>query len=328
MYVSCFHGHFGTKVHRSEDGGHVWEEVACPEYPARPEGLEEREGPLGMSPPPWKLHKIWALQAGHESRSGELWCGTIPGGLFRSGDSGASWELNRPLWEMEARLDWFGGGEDWPGIHSIGVDPRDSDRLMVAVSCGGVWETRDGGNSWQSRAAGMVAEYMPPEHADNPNIQDPHCVAWCQSDPGVMWAQHHNGVFVSRNGGKLWHSVEDIDPSVFGFAVAVHPRDGDMAWLVPAVKDECRIPVDGKVVVTRTRDGGKTWQALSDGLPQEDAYDIVFRHALDVDASGDKVAFGSTTGSLWISENQGDGWETFSTNLPPVYCVRFAEGGS
>ncbi|MEZ5365678.1 MAG: hypothetical protein R2748_25950 [Bryobacterales bacterium] len=92
---------------------------------------------------------------------------------------------------------------------------------------------------------------------------------------------------------------------------------------MPAVKDEKRYPADGRVVVTRTRDGGKTFETLSKGLPQEHAYDLVFRHALDVDESGERLAFGSTTGSVWTSDDGGDSWSTVSTNLPPVYAVRF-----
>jgi hypothetical protein len=121
----------------------------------------------------------------------------------------------------------------------------------------------------------------------------------------------------------VWEEIKEAGPSTFGFAVVVQPDDPDTAWFVPAIKDEKRIPVDGKVVVTRTRDAGKTFETLHNGLPQEHAYDLVFRHALDIDQSGNRLAFGSTTGSLWVSEDQGDTWQTISTNLPPVYCVRF-----
>ena len=114
-----------------------------------------------------------------------------------------------------------------------------------------------------------------------------------------------------------------MKPSVFGFGVAVHPREPDTAWFVPAVKDECRVPVDGKVVAARTRDGGKSFEVLREGLPQEHAYDLVYRHALDIDESGDRLAFGSTTGGLWVTENQGDSWTAISTHLPPIYAVRF-----
>ena len=115
----------------------------------------------------------------------------------------------------------------------------------------------------------------------------------------------------------------DVAPSTFGFAVAAHPSDPDTAWFVPAQKDEKRIPVDGRVVVNRTCDAGRTFETLTAGLPQEHAYDLVFRHALDVDETGERLAFGSTTGSLWLSENAGDAWQALSSNLPPIHAVRF-----
>src|SRR2546426_8105855 len=129
----------------------------------------------------------------------------------------------------------------------------------------------------------------------------------------------------STDGSRSWQEVTAVTPSKFGFAVAAHPQDADTAWFVPAVKDECRVPVDGKLVVARTRDAGKSFQALGKGLPQQHAYDLVYRHGLAVDASGKHLALGSTTGGLWISENQGDSWECISTQLPPIYCVRFAD---
>jgi photosystem II stability/assembly factor-like uncharacterized protein len=171
----------------------------------------------------------------------------------------------------------------------------------------------------------MFAAFMPPERREDPAIQDPHRVVHCPAQPDRLWAQHHNGVFRSDDGGRSWKTIDNVQPSVFGFAVAVHPSDPDTAWFVPAVKDETRIPVDGKVVVARTRDGGKSFEVLRKGLPQEHAYDITFRHGLDVDASGSCLAFGSTTGSLWVSEDAGDSWTAISTHLPPIYAVRFAD---
>ena len=135
-----------------------------------------------------------------------------------------------------------------------------------------------------------------------------------------LWRVHFER---STDDGRSWTEIKHANPSVFGFAVAVHPTDPDTAWFVPAVKDEKRIPVAGRVVVARTNDGGGSFEILSDGLPSDHAYDIAFRHALDVDASGDRLAFGSTTGSLWVSEDQGGTWRTVSEHLPPVYCVRF-----
>ena len=117
--------------------------------------------------------------------------------------------------------------------------------------------------------------------------------------------------------------LTDVQPSAFGFPVVVHPRQPDTAWFVPGTKDERRIPVGGRLVVTRTRDGGRSFDVLANGLPSEHAYDVVYRHALAIDSSGDRLAFGSTTGNLWISEDQGDNWSCVASTLPPVHAVRF-----
>jgi photosystem II stability/assembly factor-like uncharacterized protein len=252
-----------------------------------------------------------------------LWCGTIPGGLFRSSDDGASWELVRSLWDHPKRKKWFGGGADLPGIHSICVDPRDARRVQLGVSCGGVWTTTDGGATWDCSGEGMRAAFMPPEQQYDPDIQDPHRLVQCRARPERLWVQHHNGIFRSDDGGGHWEEITEAGPSVFGFAVVVHPDHADTAWFVPAIKDEKRIPVAGQVVVTRTRDGGKSFETLREGLPQDHAYDLVFRHALDIDQSGNRLAFGSTTGNLWVSETQGDNWQCVSQHLPPIYAVRF-----
>lgn len=319
LYAALDHGHFGVKLHRSEDDGQSWTEINAPEYPQKPEGIDDID-PFSGQPIPWTLKRIWSMAAAPDD---SLWCGTMPGGLFRSWDGGDSWELIRSLWDHPARKQWAGGGADWPGIHSVLVDPRDPDHVTVGVSVGGAWATRNGGESWESRTEGMWAAYLPPEQAGESAAQDPHYIVQCPAAPDSLWCQHHNGVFRSIDSGETWREIKTIQPSVFGFAVAVHPRDPDTAWFVPAIKDEQRIPVDGAVVVARTRDGGESFQELRSGLPQEHAYDLVYRHGLDVDARGERLAFGSTTGALWISENQGEDWQQLSAHLPPIYCVRF-----
>jgi photosystem II stability/assembly factor-like uncharacterized protein len=318
LYAALGLGHYGVKLRASRDGGEHWEEVAAPQFPPRPEGVPEDTLPDGK-PWPWRVEQIWALEA---TPSG-IWCGTIGGGLFRSRDQGRSWEFVRALWDHPLRKKWFGGGAEIPGIHSISVHPRDPNELIVGVSCGGVWRTRDGGDTWEVTSSGMFADFMPPDRREDPAIQDPHRIVRCAAQPTRMWAQHHNGFFRSDDGGGHWVSIAESAPSVFGFAVAAHPSNPDVAWRVPAVKDETRVPVDARVVVSRTRDAGKTWEVLREGLPQEHAYDLTLRHALDVDGSGDRLAFGSTTGSLWVTENGGDSWMHVSAHLPPVYAVRF-----
>ena len=326
LYAALDLGHFGVKLHRSDDDGKTWEECAVPVYPqgetvpSPPSPEDENAG----TPKPASLSYLWALEPGGPDQPELLWAGTIPGGLFISRNRGESWDLVRSLWDRPEREQWFGGGMDDPGIHSITVDPRDSNRVSVAISCGGVWVTEDCGETWNCQSDGMRAEYMPPDRAYDPNIQDPHRMVQCASQPDQLWVQHHNGVFRSTDGAKSWQELTDVPPSGFGFGVAVHPSDPETAWFVPAVKDECRVPVDGKLVVIRTTDGGKSFELLRNGLPQDHCYDIVFRHCLVVDETGQRLAIGTSTGSLWMSHNGGDSWECISKHLPQIYCVRFA----
>jgi hypothetical protein len=315
LYAALNLGHFGCKLRRSDDGGASWQELAAPAYPAKPEGNDD--------PTPWDLKLIWSLAAGGVDEPGALWAGTIPGGLFRSDDRGASWRLVVSLWQRPERREWVGGGYDHPGIHSVLVDPRNSGHLTLGISCGGVWTSSDRGESWTLGGQGLRAAYMPPEQAYNPNIQDVHALAACAAAPDTVWAQHHNGIFLSHDGGLHWQEIENVAPSVFGFAVAAHPRDPATAWFVPAVKDECRVPVDGRLVVTRTRDGGASFEPLSAGLPAPPAYHLVYRHALAVDARGEQLAMASTTGQAWLSDDGGAHWLTLSAHLPPVAALAF-----
>ncbi|MCG5259225.1 exo-alpha-sialidase [Cupriavidus gilardii] len=331
LYAALNLGHFGVKLWRRARGESEWTACAVPVYPPQPEeqtaalanaAANAPADPDAPRPVPWSLQQLWVLEAGGADEPGVLWAGTIPGGLFRSDDRGASWALNRPMWDRPERAEWFGGGYDYPGIHSICVDPRDSHHVSIAISCGGVWQTRNGGDSWEATTRGMKAGYMPPERSDDPNIQDPHYMVQCPARPDALWVQHHDGIFRSEDGGASWRRIEG-KPSKFGFAVAVHPRDPETAWFVPATKDECRVPVDGKLVVSRTRDGGRSFEVFSEGLPPPPAYDLIYRHGLAVDDSGERLAMGSTTGGLWVSENGGERWTCVSAHLPPIYCVRF-----
>ena len=322
LYASLDHGHFGAHIHRSDDGGQTWPEVAAPEYPPKPDGVVHLN-PMSQKEIEWTTQLAWVIEPGHADEPGVLWCGTIPGGLFRSDDRGDSWELVESLWNVPARAKWFGGGYDDPGIHSIAIDPRGPGRLVVGLSCGGAWRTDDGGATWEVAARGMRANFVPPELEYDPDTQDPHMIVRCAATPDVLWTQHHCGIFKSVDNGDEWTEIAEAGPSTFGFAVAVHPDDPDTAWFVPAIDDEVRVPVDGRFVVTRTRDGGETFDVLADGLPQEDAYDLVYRHGLDIDGTGEQLLMGSTTGSLWWTGNGGDEWTEVTSNLPPIHSVRF-----
>ncbi|MBV8667551.1 MAG: exo-alpha-sialidase [Burkholderiaceae bacterium] len=315
-YAALNLGHFGVKLHRRDKGSDSWTEIAVPTYPPQPEDFNEEH--------PWALKVIWSLAHGGADQPGVLWAGTLPGGLFRSNDRGDSWELVRSLWDMPERKEWMGGGYEAPGIHSICVDPRNSDRILIGVSSGGAWVTEDGGEDWVVSAEGMRADYMPPERADDQGIQDPHRIVQCQGAPEVYWCQHHCGIWRSANNGKFWDRIEPDNTSAFGFAVASHPRDPNTAWFVPSIADMKRIPANGAMSVTRTRDGGKTFDVLRKGLPQQHCYDLVYRHSLALADDGQTLLIGSTTGGLWGSTNAGDDWQLISANLPPIYALQFA----
>lgn len=315
LYAALNLGHFGVKLHRRDPGSSAWTEIAAPAYPLKPQDSADTVE--------WKNKLVWSLEAGGADEPGVLWAGTLPGGLFKSTNRGDSWELVRSLWDVPQRAEWFGGGYDVPGIHSICVDPRDSRHVLVGISCGGVWRTEDGGASWAISATGMRADYMPPELNENEAVQDPHRIARAGGSPDVLWCQHHNGMWKSGDGGRRWEEITGVPVSNFGFAVAAHPQDGNTAWFAPAEADQRRIPVDTALAVTRTTDGGKTFTVLRDGLPQDGCYDLVYRHGLAVSSDGRDVLMASTTGGVWMSGNGGDSWQTLSTTMPPVYAVAF-----
>jgi hypothetical protein len=319
-YAALDHGHFGVKLHRRT--GTTWRELPAPVYPQLAKGETETDG-FGR-PWPRQLRLVWSLELDPRTPGG-LWCGTIPGGLFHSADAGAAWTFNDGLWRDPNRRKWAGGGYDAPGIHSILVDPRDANVVTLGISCGGVHRSRDGGRTWRNVAQGMRAAYMPAERAFDVDVQDPHRLAFCRGAPDRVWCQHHNGIFVQRAADAPWREVKARAPSRFGFACAAHPHDRDVAWFVPAEKDECRVPVGGRMVVMRTSDGGKSFDVLTQGLPQQHAYDLVYRHGLDVAPDGATLAMGSTSGRLWLGRDGGERWNELAANLPPIFAVRWCE---
>ena len=316
LYAALNLGHFGVKLHRKDAGSDSWTELPAPAYPLKPEDSGDTVE--------WKNKLIWSLEAGGWDEPGVLWAGTLPGGLFRSTDRGASWALVEALWNVPQRSEWFGGGYDVPGIHSICVDPRASGHVLVGVSCGGVWRTEDGGASWTISASGMRADYMPPELNENEAVQDPHRVVRTAGAPDTLWCQHHNGMWRSSTNGRRWEEITGAPLSNFGFAVAAHPRDPQTAWFAPAEADQRRVPVGAALAVTRTRDGGKSFEVLREGLPQQHCYDLVYRHGLAVSNDGNSLLMASTTGGVWVSDDAGERWQTISTTMPPVYAVCFA----
>ena len=209
-----------------------------------------------------------------------------------------------------------------PGIHSIVVDPRNENHIHIGISCAGVFETLDGGQSWLVRNKGLRADFLPDPFSEIGH--DPHIVVAAPTNPDVMWQQNHCGIFYSNDGAKNWQDVSEKDgPARFGFAMAVAEDNPQQAWVAPANSDETRTAIKGSLCICRTDDGGKTWKQFRKGLPQENCFDIVYRHALAT--SGDAVAFGTTTGNLFFSTDRGENWSVINNYLPMVYSVQFAE---
>jgi photosystem II stability/assembly factor-like uncharacterized protein len=340
LWAALGHGHWGAKMSRSDDGGATWVDAAQIKYPegarylSPPNPGEETEAEQRHKLRPATLLKLWAIAFGGP---GEVYVGTIPGGLFASRDNGESFELNRGLWNHDSRggdlfasegsgiTHWFGtpaseGGEFAAGLHSIEVDPRDPRRILVAISSAGVLETTDAGQTWRGRNKGMTNDYLPDAEAEWGH--DPHAIQICRSEPDHVWQQNHCGVFYSSDGAVTWKKVSEPEQGVhFGFPIAVDEADGRTAYVVPGVSDAQRMAIGGGLFVARTEDGGQSWQQFRRGLPQETAWDVVYRHALGI--HGECLAFGSTTGNLYVSEDRGEGWTTVANNLPPIYSVRF-----
>jgi photosystem II stability/assembly factor-like uncharacterized protein len=346
LWALLGHGHWGAKLSISDDDGATWSDAAVQiKYPEGARYIaqdmyEDAAAQFGVgwriSTKPATLAKLWVIGFGP---GGRIYVGTIPGGLFVSTDGGASFSLNLPLWNHESRggdlfgsgdaqreTKWFGtpaseGGEFAPGIHSIVVDPQNPARILVAVSTAGVIETLDGGQTWHSANKGMLLEHTPEPEAEWGH--DTHYIEQCEADPNHVWQQNHVGVYYSADGAKSWRKVSRPEQGVhFGFPVTAHAKDGKTAWVVPGKSDQQRMAIDGGLFVARTDDGGETWKAHRRGLPQECACDVVYRHAL-ANKEG-VVAFGSTTGNLYVSEDGGESWTTVANNLPPIYSVRFA----
>ena len=348
LWASLDHGHWGPKLSRSRDAGATWQDVSPVKYPEGARDIVQDlptpdfdpEAPQGQ--PEYKdatVYKIWNITFGSSGQPGRLYAGTIPGGLFVSDDGGDSWELNRSLWNHESRGGDLFAGEatsrnQWggtpasidygvfePGIHSIVIDPRNPDHLYIAASSAGVLETTDGGKTWAGRNRGMLMDYLPDPQAEWGH--DPHFVTACPGQPDHLWQQNHCGVFYSADGAQSWKKVSVPEAGVhFGFPIAADAQDGRTAWVLPARADSERMTIDGGLFVARTIDGGQSWQSFRSGLPQNNAYDIVYRHGLD--AADDYVCFGSTTGNLYLSEDRGETWQCLGNNFPPIYSVRFS----
>jgi photosystem II stability/assembly factor-like uncharacterized protein len=296
---------YGPKVFHAEDPAGEWEQA---EGVALPEGGEQA------------LERIWVIVPGEDEST--VYAGGDPGVLFVSRDGGASFELNRGLWEHPSRPHWQPGGGGLC-LHSIATWPGDPERLAIGVSAAGVWLTEDGGASWRSGNDGLVARYLPEDTPPEEVALCVHRIRRAAARPERIFMQFHGGVYRSDDAGETWADIANGLPSDFGFPLAVDPADPDSAYVIPLTADVDRVTPGGRVRVYETRDAGASWAPRGDGLPDEHAYLTILREAFDWAGEGDSLElyFGATSGAVFGSGDAGATWFEVAAHLPPVMSV-------
>jgi photosystem II stability/assembly factor-like uncharacterized protein len=308
--------HWGPTWRRSDDFGETWAEHD-ERVIAFPHGLEWTDH-WSQQTQKAALLQVWQIHL--PEAGGTIYAGVEPAALFRSEDDGRSFELVRGLWDHPDRPQWYPGGGGL-ALHTILVDPSDESRLHVAVSTGGVYRSDDGGKSWRSRNHGITGVVgLDP---DSEFGQCVHKVVRDAADPDMLYLQNHGGVFRSADRGDTWVSIAEGLPSDFGFPMVAHPNRAHTAYTIPLDEVRGRVVPEGRCRVYRTTDGGDSWEAHGAGLPQQNAYLNVLRDAFCGDG-GDPFGlwFGTRSGHVFRSADEGESWRMAGEFLPAVFCIR------
>jgi photosystem II stability/assembly factor-like uncharacterized protein len=315
-------GHLGPTIFRSIDLGRTWKEAV------RPPAFAKAESGKGRAVD----HTFW-LTPGHAAQPDVWFAGTSPQGLFRSQDGGVTWAPFSAINDDPEYREWMGtvqdGTPDGPKLHSILVDPRDPARLYFAMSGGGVHESTDGGKSFRPLVDGL--EVVEGFDGSSPTFHDPHCLRLSPANPDRIYQQNHCGIYRLDRPSRTWKRIGmSMPPEVgdIGFPIVAHPRDADTAWVFPMDGGTVwpRTSPQGKPAVYVTRNGGDSWQRQDDGLPAEQAWWTVKRQAMSVDACDPAgLYFGTTSGELWASRDEGRNWACIARHLPEIYAVETAD---
>jgi photosystem II stability/assembly factor-like uncharacterized protein len=317
-------GHLGPSVFRSLDAGKSWTEARRP-----PQFAKAAEGDTGRSVD----HVFW-LTPGHASEPQVWYAGTSPQALFRSEDGGDTWDEVKGLNDHPEFVDWRGGDKDGtpdgPKLHSVIVDPNDAAHLLLGMSSGGIFESRDAGAHWTPLNSGVAMDFAPPmeDGSEYAYGHDPHCVVMHPLDSNVLYQQNHCGIYrMDRRVADRWQRIGDQMPrdiGDIGFPIVVHPRDLNTAWVFPMDGSGLwpRVSPGGRPALYCTRDGGASWQRQDAGFPTEQAWWTVKRQAMTADWNDPLGLYlGTTNGQVWASFDEGRHWRDLAMDLPHVYSL-------
>ncbi len=297
---------FGSRISYTTDLGKTW--------------TDSETSPAFSPDGDLKLDRVWHIEPGREEQPDVLYAGVAPAALFRSQDGGATWQEMKGLTSHPSRERWQPGAGGLC-LHTILLDPADANRMWVGISAVGVFRSTDGGETWETMNKGVRAEFQPEKYPEFGQCVHDAVLA---SD-GRLYQQNHCGVYRSDDQGGSWDEITEGLPSDFGFPIGVHPRDPDVAYVIPLQGAELRCPPEGKLRVFKTSDGGKSWESFGNGLPQQDAFMGIYREGLTVDEEDPAgIYFGTNTGHLYSSLDEGNQWHRITADLPPVYSVTAA----
>jgi photosystem II stability/assembly factor-like uncharacterized protein len=303
IYASGGNAWFGPHLYASKNGGKTWE--------LSEEGLTLKDVP-GKS-----LARIWHIAPGAPDEPGMVYLGGDPGVLFRSDDNGAHWGLMSSLSEHPTREKWTPGAGGMM-VHSIQCLGKG--RIVVGISAAGAFRSNDGGKTWEPFNSNVRADFLPDKFP--PVGQCVHKLKAHPHAPDALYQQNHCGIYRAAFTDDSWTDISEGLPTRFGFALAVPAAEKDTLFTIPIESSERRFVPGGKLRVARSRNGGKTWKLLTKGLPQQNAYVLVFREAMTSDSRDPAgIYFGTSTGTLFYTRDAGDSWHTLASHLPPIYGV-------